>query len=396
MAPVEAMAAGLPVIATDQTMSMRDFLRDGESGYLVPSEDPGALAERMGRFLAHPQGIPAMGQAARAALSGYRAEAVADRFVSFLSGIVGLKSGACDAVPTWAGLTEPAGTRALAKRAVIDAATTLHPHRRPQGDRILVYHLVLREDRARFDEHLAFLRDHYRLVTVSDLLDGGHGDGAPRAALTFDDGFRALMADALDLLEKHGAKATFFIPTGFIDLASDRVLAADYSLRAHHYQRPLEPMTVDDLRDLQRLGHEIGSHGVSHLSMAAVAQPLGAKEADASRTRLATWLGCAPAGFAYPYGHDGSSLGDPAAWVAAAGYRYAVTLRRGPVRAIATPWSGRRMSCASRSMSCSRACSRGKRSRRSMRAPMSLPWCRARRTSVSLPPRLCPPVCRWC
>ena len=55
MAPVEAMAAGLPVISTDQVMSMREFMREGENGYLVASEDPIALADRMCRFLVHPR-----------------------------------------------------------------------------------------------------------------------------------------------------------------------------------------------------------------------------------------------------------------------------------------------------------------------------------------------------
>jgi glycosyltransferase involved in cell wall biosynthesis/peptidoglycan/xylan/chitin deacetylase (PgdA/CDA1 family) len=340
MAPVEAMAAGLPVIATDQTMSMRDFLRDGDNGYRVPSGDPDALAERMGLFIADPHRIPAMGEAGRAALAGYQADAGAERFVSFLSRFVRRRSGAIDGAPTWNALTETSGrarhirrgVRALAKRAVIDAATTLQRQARPHGDRILVYHLVLGEDRARFDAHLAFLRDHFRLVTMSELLEGrAQNNGTPRVAITFDDGFRVQMADALDLLQKHGAKATFFVPTGFIELESEPGLAADYSLRAHHYGRPLAAMTVDDLRDLQRLGHEIGSHGVSHLSMSAVAEPLAHQEAGTSRARLTNWLGHAPAGFAYPYGHAVSSVGDPAAWVAAAGYRYAVTLRRGPV-----------------------------------------------------------------
>src|SRR5262249_9212060 len=139
--------------------------------------------------------------------------------------------------------------------------------------------------------------------------------------------------DALELLEKHRVKATFFIPTGFIELASNPLRAAEYSLRAHYYQQPLEPMTIDDICQLQRLGHEIGSHGRSHLSLNAVSRKLAAKELAASRTRLAPWLGEEPVGFAYPYGDCDSSLGEPSDWVAAAGYGYAVTLRRGPVYA---------------------------------------------------------------
>ncbi len=355
IAPVEAMAAGLPVISTDQVMSMREFVREDENGYLIPSEDPTSLAERMCRFLAHPERIPVMGRAARAALADYRPEVGASRLLDFLAGLDravqcvstagdrDLRAGLDDDAPTWQALTEPAQISlrlrqqglALAKRAVIDATLALAWQRgAPRGDRILVYHLVLREDRKRFEEHLAFLQDHYRLVTVGELVQSlGQGNESPLAAITFDDGFRVLMSEALEALEKHSVKATFFVPTGFIERAFDPLRAAEYSLRAHYYQRPLAPMTIDDLRQLQSLGHEIGSHGVSHLGLNAVSRALATSELEASRARLATWLGAAPIGFAYPYGDFDSSVGEPPEWVAAAGYRYAVTVRRSAVHA---------------------------------------------------------------
>jgi peptidoglycan/xylan/chitin deacetylase (PgdA/CDA1 family) len=240
-------------------------------------------------------------------------------------------------------LTEPAQIsrrfrqhgRALAKRAVIDAALALPRQRGARrGDRILAYHLVLREDRKRFAQHLAFLMDHYRLVTVGEMIRSrGQGNESPLAAITFDDGFRVLMFDALELLEKHSIKATFFVPTGFIELGTDPLQAAAFSLRAHYYQRPLAPMAIDDLRQLQSLGHEIGSHGVSHLSLNAISRALATRELEESRVRLATWLDAEPIGFAYPYGDLDSSVGEPPEWVAAAGYRYAVTLRRGAIHA---------------------------------------------------------------
>nr|WP_295436367.1 glycosyltransferase [uncultured Thiodictyon sp.] len=351
VAPIEAMAAGLPVIATDQVMSMREFLREDESGFVIPSEDAVALAERMGRFIAHPERIPVMGHAARVALADYRPDLGAARLVEFLVGVDQVIDSArpadaerrvvFDEVPTWKHLTQPTRIgrrtvqcgRALAKRAVIDVGMSLPwRHSAPRGHRILVYHLVLREDRNRFREHLSLLRDHYRVVTVRDLVQGlGKEDECPSVAISFDDGFRVLMSDALELLEEQGVKASFYVPTDFIDLAGDQAQAASFSLRAHYYQRPLQPMAVDDLRLLRSLGHEIGSHGVSHLGLDAVSCTRASRELKGSRDRLSAWLGEAPVGFAYPYGKVESTLGQPCRWVADAGYGYAVTLRRGTV-----------------------------------------------------------------
>lgn len=48
--PVEAMALGTPVVASDLP-ALRELLDDGNSGILVPPEDPRALAEAVGRLM---------------------------------------------------------------------------------------------------------------------------------------------------------------------------------------------------------------------------------------------------------------------------------------------------------------------------------------------------------
>ncbi len=52
--PVEAMACGTPVVGAN-VGGIKFTVRDGEAGYLVPPEDPAALAERVAHLLRHPQ-----------------------------------------------------------------------------------------------------------------------------------------------------------------------------------------------------------------------------------------------------------------------------------------------------------------------------------------------------
>ena len=47
---IEANAAGTPVVATDAD-GLRDSVRDGETGYLVPDEDVAEFAARIGALL---------------------------------------------------------------------------------------------------------------------------------------------------------------------------------------------------------------------------------------------------------------------------------------------------------------------------------------------------------
>ena len=50
---LEAMAAGLPVVATD-VGGVRELVADGETGLLVPAGDPARLAEALRSLLADP------------------------------------------------------------------------------------------------------------------------------------------------------------------------------------------------------------------------------------------------------------------------------------------------------------------------------------------------------
>jgi sugar transferase (PEP-CTERM/EpsH1 system associated) len=61
---LEAMAVGLPGVATD-VGGNREVVVSGETGYLVPAEAPGALADAMLLVQADPMGLDRMGRAAR-------------------------------------------------------------------------------------------------------------------------------------------------------------------------------------------------------------------------------------------------------------------------------------------------------------------------------------------
>lgn len=61
---MEAMATGLPVIASDIS-GIPEVVEDGKTGFLVPQKDVEALAEKMEFLVREPQLWPAMGRAGR-------------------------------------------------------------------------------------------------------------------------------------------------------------------------------------------------------------------------------------------------------------------------------------------------------------------------------------------
>lgn len=62
---IEAAACGTPSLASDSP-GLRDSVRDGRTGYLVPHGDIDALAQRMIRLASRPDEVEALGRAARA------------------------------------------------------------------------------------------------------------------------------------------------------------------------------------------------------------------------------------------------------------------------------------------------------------------------------------------
>jgi glycosyltransferase involved in cell wall biosynthesis len=83
LAAAEAMAAGVPVIASD-IGGYRDFVVDGENGLLVPPHDVAALAGALTRMAADASLRVRLGAAARTAALQFDEQIVLERFAELL------------------------------------------------------------------------------------------------------------------------------------------------------------------------------------------------------------------------------------------------------------------------------------------------------------------------
>jgi starch synthase len=80
---LEALAAGMPIIASDATAAP-DLITAGVEGYLVPVGDVDALREVMKRFVDSPKDLAWMAQAARLCAEQHSWDAYGDRWMSLL------------------------------------------------------------------------------------------------------------------------------------------------------------------------------------------------------------------------------------------------------------------------------------------------------------------------
>ena len=86
---IEAMAASLPVVATD-VGGNTEAVRDGFNGYVIPPEDPAALADALRRLLLHPAQARRMGAAGREIVAAqFTTEAMMIRTVAAYKALLG-------------------------------------------------------------------------------------------------------------------------------------------------------------------------------------------------------------------------------------------------------------------------------------------------------------------
>jgi phosphatidylinositol alpha-mannosyltransferase len=108
MVLLEAMALGVPVVATDLP-GHRSLVAHGREGLLVPRRDPGSLAGAIGRLLAAPEERRRMGARGLARAAAYDWDAVAARLEAIYGTLVGGRGRTDDGSARDASTLEPAG-----------------------------------------------------------------------------------------------------------------------------------------------------------------------------------------------------------------------------------------------------------------------------------------------
>jgi CelD/BcsL family acetyltransferase involved in cellulose biosynthesis len=121
------------------------------------------------------------------------------------------------------------------------------------------------------------LRRGFRVVPLAEvfrLLRSGEAFPPRTVAVTFDDCYRDNL-DAARVLAEHGLPACFFLPTAYV--GTDAVMPWD-----RHLPR-MPNLTWDEVGEMAALGHEIGSHTVTHPDMALVSEEQARRELTESK-----------------------------------------------------------------------------------------------------------------
>jgi glycosyltransferase involved in cell wall biosynthesis/peptidoglycan/xylan/chitin deacetylase (PgdA/CDA1 family) len=311
---LEAFALSRAVVAT-AVGGTPTVVRPDETGWLVPPEQPAALAAAIVEALGDPGG-----RAERAR----RGHEIVERDYSLVATIDRIEALYADVADTRTPRLRPAYVAARAYQR----ARLARPRLRPpswSGVRILGYHRVadardsLAVSPARFREQMRAVAESgaqpIRLDTALELLR------APVSrryvCVTFDDGYRDNLLAAAPVLAEFGIPATIFLPSRIIDGEET----------FHWYEDPPPALSWQEVGELVEAGLiDVQSHTLTHPLLPQVDAARSREEIAGSKREIEQHVPYALTSFCYPAGLYGPREVE---FVRDAGYAAAVTTNPG-------------------------------------------------------------------
>ncbi|MHB8544294.1 MAG: glycosyltransferase [Leptospirales bacterium] len=331
---LEAMAAGIPVVAT-RVGGIPDVLTDRVTGVLC-EPSPESLSEGMLWALGHPDRMSKMADASVSLIRDrYDIRNTARRYTGFYRNLVRQQSfhrGAKD--------TLRRGVGRMFSRDSGKGANTL---------RVLMYHRVS-EDQGRdilsvtpfaFAEQMSWLHEEgYRVLAVEEALSHLDAGTLPEksVSITFDDGYRDNYEEAFPVLSRYRMPAIIFPVTGF-------VIGEGEHPRYRNHPIPVPYLTTDQIRLMKKAGIDFGCHTHTHALLSRISPGEAVLEIRQAKKLLEEWIGDTVRMFAYP---NGLFLPEHFRMLESLGFDAAFSVRSGINRPGQSRWCLRRTEISGR------------------------------------------------
>lgn len=154
------------------------------------------------------------------------------------------------------------------------------------------------------------------------------GEQRRQTVLTFDDGSRTVLEHGAAEMAKYGFR-------GIQYLVADQIGGYnEWDVKQGEVRDAL--MNESEVREWLAMGHEIGSHTVTHPRLAKISKDKAREEIFASKARLEDRFGVPIKHFCYPYGSWNKTVRD---FVEEAGYETATTTDPGLAANVTDPFA---------------------------------------------------------
>lgn len=191
----------------------------------------------------------------------------------------------------------------------------------------LYLHHIFKDEVAGLENLLKELAKDHTFISynsaVSKILSGNIDK--PYIAISFDDGFKNNLY-SLEIFEHYGISACYFICPAIVGETDFEKLKEFSDNRLH--LPPIEFMNWDEIALLQKKGHEIGGHTMSHVNLGEIAANQLEDEIGNCFDQIVKRCGSSDH-FAFPYGRSANFSGRSRRMVFASGFTDCASAIRG-------------------------------------------------------------------
>jgi peptidoglycan/xylan/chitin deacetylase (PgdA/CDA1 family) len=189
---------------------------------------------------------------------------------------------------------------ALDGLSFLDKMTTTEAFLRKPRIQFLYIHHVFRDEEEPLRRLVQRLSKDHTFISYSDAITKLHTGTIDKSyvVISSDDGFKNNLR-AAEILTDFGISACFFINPWIINV-NDFATISQYCKEKLNFP-PVEFLNWSEVDSIKKMGHEIGSHTMTHLNIGTATKGRILSEVDESHSELVVKVGEAKH-FAFPYG----------------------------------------------------------------------------------------------
>ena len=203
------------------------------------------------------------------------------------------------------GVKHQTNTRQVIRSMALSILSSIKSGDRSNFLKCVYCHYVFDDQIALFESKVKLMMSAGKFVDTStalDMIEGKRPVDGQFFHLSFDDGFKNVVKNALPILDRYRVPSLFFVPTAFVGAPYEKV--ADYCVRIAEYGSPIEMCSWDDLKRARDSGMEIGSHTRTHARFSEISSSpsLLMEEFAGSKNDIESILGVPCTTISWPYG----------------------------------------------------------------------------------------------
>lgn len=130
--------------------------------------------------------------------------------------------------------------------------------------RIICFHRVWDNERERFRKRMSWIKKNYNIIHLYDFFQGNLSTEKINVAITFDDGFKNWITNAVPILKELNIPATFFINSSFVGLSDKESLEFCKNVLK---LKPENGLSWEDIRLMNKDNFELGGHTKNHVNL---------------------------------------------------------------------------------------------------------------------------------